>query len=414
MKLVGNRSVAIITPWYPSSRRPFLGAFVQAMVEATAPVCDHTIVYHCDEWLATLTDQGEPDFGTAFTGPVTAFTGPMPQAPRTTADSRDGYIYLPVPVASRAPYADIAHAHDNALHSALGGRPIDAPVVHAHVALPGGWAALRNARPDAKVFVTEHATFVDLILEQPAAREMYDEVIGRSTGFYAVGNAVRDPLVAAFPHHRDRIQLMPNPISFAETRRQPVTELRRWLYIGSLTPRKGVRWIVEALAACRADDPALELTIVGDGPDRSELTEHAQRLGVLDAISFIEAVPPAQALKIMREHDLLVHASRLETFGMTVVEAVAAGMPVLVTRCGGPEETLAGIEAAAGELVEVQEAPDSLIAGYRRLRDRFPHEVDLALARKELASRYGYEAVARAHSQAWFGDSPAISSEAAR
>ena len=47
-------------------------------------------------------------------------------------------------------------------------------------------------------------------------------------------------------------------------------------------------------------------------------------------------------------------------------------MPVLVTRCGGPEETLAGIEDAAGELVAVEESDASLVDGYRRLRERFP------------------------------------------
>jgi glycogen(starch) synthase len=87
---------------------------------------------------------------------------------------------------------------------------------------------------------------------------------------------------------------------------------------------------------------------------------------------------------------------------MTVVEAVAAGMPVLVTRCGGPEETLAGIEAAAGELVAVEESDASLVEGYRRLRDRFPDGLDLTRAQQVLNDRYGYPAVARIHHRVWF------------
>jgi glycogen(starch) synthase len=391
----GDRRVAIITPWYPGNQRPFLGAFVRAMVEATAPVCDHLVVYHCDEWPTALTAQSRP-------GILSAFSRLLPRALRTTVEGAADYVYLPVPVAFRSAYADLARNHETALRSALGGRPIDAPVVHAHVGLPGGWAALHNARPDARIFVTEHATFLDAILAQPEARQMYDEVIARSTGFFAVGNAVRDPLAEAFPHHRDKIRVIPNPVSFADLRPEPVKQLHRWLYVGSLTPRKGVRWIIEALAACRADDPQITLTLVGEGPDQAELEDLAERLGVRDALTITGALAPARALEMMRKHDLLVHASRLETFGMTIVEAIAAGLPVLVTRCGGPEETLAGIEDAAGEMVAVQEAPDSLIAGYRRLRDRFPHGVDLDLARKQLAARYGYEAVARAHSAAWF------------
>lgn len=104
----------------------------------------------------------------------------------------------------------------------------------------------------------------------------------------------------------------------------------------------------------------------------------------------------------MREHDLLVHPSRYETFGMTVVEAVAAGMPVLVTRCGGPEQTLAGIEDAAGELIDVEENAESISDGYQRLRDRFRQGLDLPRAQQVLAYRYGYEAVAEAHYRLWF------------
>ena len=88
---------------------------------------------------------------------------------------------------------------------------------------------------------------------------------------------------------------------------------------------------------------------------------------------------------------------------MTVIEAVAAGMPVLVTRCGGPEETLAGIEEAAGELVDVEESDASLVDGYRRLRDRFPDGLDLARAQRVLAtSGTATPPWPRIHHRVWF------------
>jgi glycogen(starch) synthase len=77
-------------------------------------------------------------------------------------------------------------------------------------------------------------------------------------------------------------------------------------------------------------------------------------------------------------------------------------MPVLVTRCGGPEETLAGIEEAAGELVAIEEGDAALVEGYKRLRDRFPHGLDLDRAQRVLNERYGYLAVARMHHREWF------------
>ena len=91
---------------------------------------------------------------------------------------------------------------------------------------------------------------------------------------------------------------------------------------------------------------------------------------------------------------------------MTVVEAVAAGMPVLVTRCGGPEETLAGIEDAAGQLIDIEENAESISDGYWQLAARFEQGLDLERARAVLADRYGYEAVAEIHRSLWFPEQP--------
>lgn len=396
MNEAASRDVAIVTPWYPSRELPFRGAFVQAMVDATAPGCDNALVYHCDTWVSRM-DQRTTDAVEAANRTL----APLAVRPTPTVGGAQ-LVHLAVTTPRSQEFGPLARNHERQLRAALGGNPIAAPVVHAHVGLPGAWAALQNARPDARVFVTEHATYLDRVLAEPDARALYDEVLHRVDGFFAVGEPIRDVLTAAFPHHAEKIQQIPNPISFREKRAVPVTELRRWLFLGGLIPRKGVDLLVEAFAQCHAKDPELTLTMVGEGELRAQLTARAAELGLEDAIRFLGAVPPDAALNLMREHDLLVHPSRYETFGMTVVEAVAAGMPVLVTRCGGPEETLAGIESVAGEMIDVEDNPESITDGYWRLRDRFDRDVDLELAQKTLDGRYGYEAVAEAHYRLWF------------
>ncbi|WP_231931552.1 glycosyltransferase [Micromonospora echinospora] len=355
-------------------------------------------VFHCDAWVAALDEPAEREV-------LAAHRALMPHTMhRTPTVGGADLVYIPVPVPRGQGHPEIADRNDRALRAALGGRPLDASVVHAHVGLPSGWAAIRNARPDARVFVTEHASFLDKVLETPRGREMYDEVLHRCTGFLAVGEGVRRPLVEAFPHHAERIGAISNPISFDQPRSAPVTALSRWLFVGALSDLKGVPLLLEAFARCRADDPSLTLTLVGEGALLASLTARAVELGVADAVTFTGAIPPDEALRLMREHDLLVHPSRKETFGVAVVEALAAGLPVLVTRCGGPERTLAGIEDAAGLMIDVTDDPETIVAGYRELRARYPHGLDLTLAHKTLADRYGYAAVARSHHGLWFGD----------
>jgi glycogen synthase len=391
-----RRRVAIITPWYPTLEMPFRGAFVQAMVGASAPGCDEATLNHLAGWYTRVASRRARSIAASH-------RRLLPQAlHRAPTAGGAELVYLPVPTQAGTTYPGVARLHAQWLGEALGGRPLDVDVVHAHTGYGAGWAALRNAPPRARVFVTEHASFLQRVLSEPGGMEIYDELLDRCTGFFTVSQAARAELAAVFPHHADRIGVIANPVSFDRVRARPVTDLRRWLYVGSLVRTKGVDLLLEAFAKCRAEDPALTLTIVGEGALAGGLSQRAAALGVSDAVTFTGAVPPTAASQLMLDHDLLVHPSKRETFGVVVVEALASGMPVLVTRCGGPQETLRGIEDAAGELVDVDDDPDTIATGYRRLRSRFPHAVDVALARDRLAARYGYAAVGGIHHRHWF------------
>jgi glycogen(starch) synthase len=95
---------------------------------------------------------------------------------------------------------------------------------------------------------------------------------------------------------------------------------------------------------------------------------------------------------LLHDHDVLVHASRAETFGTTIVEAVATGTPVLVAASEGPSETLSGLDGVAGTLFPVTKDPAVLVDAYRRLAELWP-KLDPAAARARLAERYGYAPV---------------------
>jgi glycosyltransferase involved in cell wall biosynthesis len=84
----------------------------------------------------------------------------------------------------------------------------------------------------------------------------------------------------------------------------------------------------------------LRATIIGDGDSRSYLEKLAEDLAVSDQLTFAGARERPYIQKHLKDFDLLVQPSRYEGFGITVIEAMAAGIPVLVSDVDGPMEII--------------------------------------------------------------------------
>lgn len=152
------------------------------------------------------------------------------------------------------------------------------------------------------------------------------------------------------------------------------------VYVGRLTPSKGLDLLVAALAQLRPAYPRLHLIIVGDpaantqaAATAAQLRGQAASLGVAGAVTFagrVPAVPPYLHLA-----DLCVLPSRHEGFGVPVVEAMAAGTPVVVTAVGALPWLAEG-DSGPAALVVPPERADLLAAAIARLID----DPDLAAA----------------------------------
>lgn len=116
----------------------------------------------------------------------------------------------------------------------------------------------------------------------------------------------------------------------------PLGSPPRLLYVGRLDYKKGVTFLLEAQAALRSGGLPARLTIVGDGPDRGEFEACVQRLQLAELVEFAGYVPQGERLRAMyREHDVFVLPSLTEGAPKVVVEAYAAGLPVISTNAGG-------------------------------------------------------------------------------
>lgn len=124
---------------------------------------------------------------------------------------------------------------------------------------------------------------------------------------------------------------------------------RRWgldggeavaITVNQLHPRKRIDLFIRAVAAARAAGLAVRGLIVGAGAERAALEAERDRLGLGAAITFCGFVPEEELTALYGASDLYVHTGRAETFGLSVLEAAASGLPVVAVADGGPREIL--------------------------------------------------------------------------
>jgi len=134
----------------------------------------------------------------------------------------------------------------------------------------------------------------------------------------------------------------------------------RWLLtVARLVPHKGIDTAIEAFAVLAASCPDLCYAIVGDGPDRPRLAELARRQGLADRVRFVGSVDEADLPAVYRAAVVYVGLSReegreVEGFGLSLVEAQAAGRAVVAARSGGIPESVA--DGESGLLVPAADA----------------------------------------------------------
>ncbi|MGN1268080.1 MAG: glycosyltransferase [Candidatus Aphodocola sp.] len=105
----------------------------------------------------------------------------------------------------------------------------------------------------------------------------------------------------------------------------------------NLLKGKGFDILIKGFAHLAKTEKNVELWIYGDGPERKKLTQLANDLKVIDNIHFYGKYEKDEIYDLFSRADCFVLTSRRETFGVVYIEAMACGIPVIATRCGGPE-----------------------------------------------------------------------------
>ncbi|HET7584639.1 MAG TPA: glycosyltransferase [Gemmatimonadaceae bacterium] len=204
-------------------------------------------------------------------------------------------------------------------------------LLHAHWWFPGGvvarWASRLSGTP---LVTTVHGTDVRLARSSRAARALLRPVLGRSRAVTAVSSWLASELHGIAPESTPHVSPMPvDTLAFTP---EPVVPRQRLLYVGRLTRQKGVRTLVQALAIAR---PALELDVIGAGPEEAPLRALAEELGVGPRVRWHRPMPQPELAAWYRGAAAVVIPSVDEGLGLVAAEALLCGAPVVASRSGG-------------------------------------------------------------------------------
>ena len=258
-------------------------------------------------------------------------------------------------------------------------------VLHCHYAIPHATSAwitkqmLREEDRDIKVVTTLHGTDITIVGQDPSFHSITKFSIEKSDALTAVSKFLQKETLHAFGCTACRIDVIPNFIDpgvydrsryVGAARPQFDADRKVVMHISNFRPVKRVRDVVRVFAKVNASVESV-LVMVGDGPERHEAEQEARSLGVDEHVHFlgkIESVAP-----LLAAADLFLLPTNSESFGLSALEALASGTPVIGTNAGGLPEVVrdgsTGVLCGVGDVDGMAAAAIELLRDHRKWND---------------------------------------------
>jgi 1,2-diacylglycerol 3-alpha-glucosyltransferase len=294
--------------------------------------------------------------------------------------SEPGILRLPaLPRFAGGPYAfKLPGAHG--LHSAIDGFSPD--IIHAHQPFMLGDSAFREAaRCRVPLVFTIHTlyeryadrTFLgDLEALERAARKLAVVYANRCDAVIAPTDSIAEilgaqgvePTIDVVPTGIDTASFASGDGAAFRNRHGIPTEALVAGHLGRLIPAKNVAFLARALADLLVRRPLAWALICGEGQSVPEIREIFSAAGVADRLTLLGIVPPDEIASAYAAMSVFTFASVTDTQGIVLLEAMAAGTPVLALRATGPQDLV--VDGHSGRLIDADSTPadftDALLA----------------------------------------------------
>ncbi len=257
-------------------------------------------------------------------------------------------------------------------------------IIHAHTPFAAGWAALLGGKISSAKIITTHHTFFDHYLKHIKLDYDWGKKLSwkYTVAFCNQCDVVLSPtqsLAEGLVSHglNTPVEILLNPVDTALF--HPALEKishrkllqKTLIYMGRLSYEKSVDKAIEAFVKARVHEPSLILVIVGDGPERKALEDLTYKLGVSSCVIFTGVLRGHELAYRLQTCDVFITASTSENMPLSVLEAMACGLPVVAVSEKGLNEIVdegvtgllspaGSVEAMADNIVEVFSHPELL------------------------------------------------------
>jgi len=236
-------------------------------------------------------------------------------------------------------------------------------IFHCHYAIPHATSAFLAremlAVSNIKVITTLHGTDITLVGLEPSFLPVMKFSIERSDGVTAVSRFLREKTLTNYGIEKE-IEVIPNFVDTRKYYRHPLENIRPHfaasdekiiVHISNFRPVKRVPDVIRIFDHVRKKVPS-KLVIVGDGPDRSQCELLTRELGLHDHVKFLGK--QTDVIHVLSTAHLFLMPSQSESFGLSALEAMACGVPVISSSVGGlPELQLHGKTGFIAEIGDI-------------------------------------------------------------
>lgn len=240
-------------------------------------------------------------------------------------------------------------------------------LLHVHYAIPHASAAITAKQVLAEegihipVITTLHGTDITLLGKDASFEPVISFAINKSDAVTAVSQSLKNDTYKLFGVNKE-IDVIPNFLNLESINKKNIEELRAEflskdekaiIHISNFRPVKRINDVIETFYRVSKEIPS-KLIMIGDGPERNGAEQKCRELDLCDRVIFLGNV--RNPMEFLSFGDLFVLPSESESFGLSALEAMACGVPVISTNTGGlPEVNRHGVTGMMSNVGDVED-----------------------------------------------------------